>query len=382
MPRNQSEARKLAPEIPEAEAPLTAPPSKEEPSFSPEYVKSARTRLTELRRDFKEAENWGTGSETVAKLKQEIRELEQFIRKYGKTELRVIPGGAPEVRHKATRAPLEVKPRPLTVKEIDATIAELSEQSKNLGGQFSKALDTKGQSAIVKEQIELVNKELAELRARREEIINRTRREAGSRGKPTKEIIQEMGRSFSESRRKATVDAEREERRIAAADQERHRTIRKLEVRQSGLAETEAEAKFFAADDEEAALRSEGMRLLGSELSPEEAAREWTRMVREAPKSGMEARQNVIAFIDSLHKTFPEYVPFTGRDYFDITENPKKTGFWKRVFGLKSEAAIRQKKMEEALESVPNIGKLYTTFLLTRGRTHGKGTAPMGVKGI
>lgn len=370
MPRRSAEARAIVPEENESLTPSpeteSAPPAKGV-EISKTYIKDARARLESLKTDLKEAEEWGTATDSIEKIKQEIGELETFVKRHGKPDLRVV---RPEVAPAAPaptekRSPIpEGAPRKLTVKEIDATLAELQEQAKNLGAQFSKSLDVKGQASVVKEQIALVNAEIADLKAQRATIIGRVKRESGTKGEPIARVTERMGKSFEQTREKKAVAEAREGLAVAAQDEARGRHWRKAAATSEGLAGSEAEAEFFAASDNEAHTRAEGMETLGEHLSPSEAAKEWQRMVTESSISDAETRQRTIAFIDRLHKRFPDFVNFTGADYTAALSEPQKVGFFKKLFG----GQTRLKQMEQALESVPNVGRLYATFANERSK--------------
>ena len=329
--------------------------------FPPKDVAAARERMNQLQSDLQEALGWGTGTETTDKIKREIRELQQFVRKHGKPELRIVREAPPPEPERKKKAVYEAKPRKLTIKEIDATIGELEGQRATLVGRMAGAGLKKGETKIVAEQIAAVNGEIAALQEQRTEIINRTKRDFGMK-EPIAKVTERMGRSFELAREKKQVEEERSEEASEQVDRDRQRTLAKLEVKQSGLAAGEAEAEFFTASDAEAAERAEGVELMGEELGAEEAIREWRSVVKKSSLSEAEARQRTLKFIDHLHREFPSAVTFTGLDYVTTQSKPQKIGFWKKFFGAKTEL----QQMDNVIENLPNIGNLYTSFEASR----------------
>lgn len=142
---------------------------------------------------------------------------------------------------------------------------------------------------------------------------------------------------------------------------------------------SEAEKKFFSASEKEAHERAEAIEIMGPEMTVEEAVAEWEKIKASSSKGDRESRETEEAFIDFLHDKYPDYVDFSGKEYSEAKAKPQKIGFFKRLFSF-GNAKTRLEEMEEALESVPNTGRLAGKFLISRLNRAKKELRPISVK--
>ncbi len=184
-----------------------------------------------------------------------------------------------------------------------------------------------------------------------------------------------------------TADAEEIRARAEAIE-----TMGKEEVAEEAVAEwekikkqsaqakgTEAEKKFFAASEKEAHARAEAIETMGPEMTIEEAVVEWEKIKQQSAKGEKESRREEEAFIDYLHEKYPNYIDFTGKQYSEARTKPKKVGFFKKLFNF-GKPQTRLEEMEEALDNLPNVGKLAGKFLLSRKSRFKKEQRPILVK--
>lgn len=352
MPRNHEGARHLdsessargAPELPET--PIAAPKP-----FSEKDVAAAAERL----RDLKETLEWEPDADRQAKLREEIGELESFVERRKKpqrarTQLRVVhpepelkpsPAAAPRVEHKGVK---------LSIKEIDATIAELQVQRANLEQRLVMVGERRalapGSARSVERQIAEVERHILLLQEDKLSRVARIKRDFGTRGATKEETLGRMGESFEEAVQLEKKDRERNEslarmvtgrpaRDVTAKARESARDRAASEIDFFGsrpevqsIEETDTEKAFFASTDEEAWKRAEDS----------------------------ETRR----FIDLLHREQPSYIAFTGEEYLKARDTQPKPGFFKRWFGIGKKTPFDL--MEQAIENLPNVGILYERF--------------------
>lgn len=362
MARNNIEQ---VPEIeelePESEGSPVAPEEAEQPlveQFPPEKLAQARLRM----RDLEETLGWETDKARLLKLRGEIRDLKALIRKYSRPTLTLIEGGRSDTR-------------PKTVKEIDATLQELSAQHAELRKRFTQIHTDKAGAAVVAEQIDVVKREIAELKAKRSEIMGRIPK----RG-VTAESLARMGEEFQKKlaeereikqegeKRRATIKRVANEptvppvlrkrlaaRDVIAAKKDFFAAIDAVPAQpQDELATTEAEQEFFGATEEEAHERAEAFERYEGKLAPKQAVKEKRALEARAPKSAAEAQRNLIQAIDRLHEDFPDYIAFTGREYVAaLTFPPEKAGFFKKIYNKLSGTRPLVAMYDAAIEQIP-----------------------------
>lgn len=353
MPRNPEGARRLdneltnrqSPELPET--PLPAAP---EP-FSEKDVTAAAERL----RDLKEMLEWEPDDGIQAKLRGEIGELESFVERHKKPQrarphLRVV---RPEPELKPSPAaipPVERKRAKLSIKEIDATIAELQGQRGNLEQRLAmvgeRRASAPGTARRVDEQIAEIARQIMLLEEDKQSRIARTKRDFGVRDAAAEDTLGRMGASFQETLREEEKDRERNEAlsRMAAGRPAREAA---RETRERASSRAAAEREFFEARPEVQTLEDTDTEKAFFGATDEEA---WKRAEDSETKR----------FIDLLHREQPSYIAFTGSEYLKARDNQPKPGFFKRWFGFgkKNEFDV----MEQAIENLPNIGTLYEHF--------------------
>lgn len=350
MPRNMDSAQQLdndpprgrSPELPEAPA-IAAP----EP-FSEKDVAAAADRL----RDLKETLEWEPDADIQAKLRGEIGELESFVDRHKKPQrarphLRVVRS-VPEAKPVVT-PPIEHKRDKLSIKEIDAIIAELQGQRANLEQRLAMVGERRalapGTARRVEEQIAEVTKQILLLEEDKQSRVARIKRDFGTRGASREETLGRMGESFEEAVELEQKDRERNESLSRMATGRPAIEVTR-EARERPTSSAATERSFFS---EQPAMQREEEDLEESffKATDEEA---WKRA------EDSETRR----FIDLLHREQPSYIAFTGEEYLKARDNQPKPGFFKRWFGFgkKNEFDI----MEQAIENLPNIGTLYEHF--------------------
>lgn len=397
-------------------------PGLAQPEISPEFLNQTREHIEELRgqlearmADLERTRN----KSVIQKLKDEISELETFVKKHSKEE-EPVDKDVSEFAEPLT-VESKSKERKPTVRGLNLAIENLDQKLKETVSRRLEAIRSTDSAALkaIQQEILQTRDELTKLRANREALLKNN---IASTKERMKEILAHSAVSKAEKERHAklrevevTLD-ELKERELDKKDMDRWNKLLELDARQnratenykllrsnyealepealSGFIEnikneaktgdfdtqhvasqlisdieagrvagfTEVEAKFFTTSELEAHARAEAVETMPPEMTAEDAIREWKMIKKRSVKGETEARAEEEAFIDYLHGENPNIITFTGKEYLAARSKPQKVGFLKKLFSF-GKAKSDWEEMEEALNQVPNTSKLVGKFL-------------------
>lgn len=394
-------------------------PGLAQPEISPEFVSQTKEHLEDLKGQLEArmADLEGTRNKSVVdKLKGEISELEDFVKRHSQGESVDIA-----ISEFAKPKPAETKEKEgkPTVRGLNLQIENLDQKLKE---QFQKLYATSTRDVLLKtvqkDIIETRNK-LTKLRAEREDLLKKNIESTRER---MKEILAHAAASKAEIERHAKLTEsgitleEIKEQELNKRDIERWNKLLELDAEQNRVTEdykllrseyeslqpeaisgflksvkketktdnldmshaasqlladieagrvagfTETEAKFFTASAAEIQARTEAIETMPPEMTAEEALHEWENIKKRSSKGESEARKEEEKFIDFLKREYPDTITFTGKEYLAARAKPKKAGFFKKLFSF-GKAKSDWEEMEEALDQVPQTSKLVGKFL-------------------
>lgn len=393
-------------------------PGLAEPNISPEFVNQTKEHLEGLRGQLEArmADQSTRNKPVIKKLKEEIRELEEFVKKHSQEESIDIDVSEFVEEKSLEEGPKERKP---TVRGLNLAIENLDQKLKE---QFQKLYATSTRDVLLKtvqKDIIETRDKLTKLRAEREALLKKNIESTRER---MKEILAHATASKVEMERHAKLTEsgvtleEIKEQELNKRDIERWNKLLELDAEQNRVTEdykilrseyetlqpeaisgflksvkketktdnldmshaasqlladieagrvlgfTETEAKFFTASEAEIQEREEAIETMPPEMTAEEALHEWENIKKRSSKGESEARKEEEAFIDYLHSEQPNIITFTGKEYLAARAKPQKTGFFKKLFSF-GKAKSDWGEMEESLNQVPNTSKLVGKFL-------------------
>lgn len=395
-----------------------------EPEISPEFINQTREHLEELRGQLEArmADPEGArGKSVVDKLKGEISELENFVKRHSQGES--VDIAVSEFAEPKTTETKEKERKP-TVRGLNLQIENLDQKLKEAVSRRLETIRATDSAALKKVQKEILQNrdELTELRAEREALLQKNIESTRER---MREILAHAaaGKAEKERHTKLTESGitleEIKEQELNKKDIERWSKLLELDAEQNRVTEdykllrseyeslqpeaisgflksvkketktdhldmshaasqlladieagrvlgfTETEAKFFTASAAEIQARTEAIESMPPEMTAEEAIHEWENIKKRSSKGEHEARKEEEAFIDFLKKEYPDTITFTGKEYLAARAKPKKAGFLKKLFSF-GKAKSDWEEMEEALNQVPHTSKLVGIFLKRR----------------